>query len=550
MKLTQRERVDGTQITIGRRVLRRAGREKVSRKFVAQYRDQSGRQCCESLRVATVALARRRAIEIQQRLERGEERPLPATLTMVDLIEQYEAHVRLRQLAPKTLWKYSADLAKLSDYCTEAKIERASAFEEDAFLKYRAWLQERRFAAKTIYGALALAKQVLKWGWRKKLLPTYPLADVSLPKAKARPQPCFTTEQVEKIVASAANKLEQDDEALAFALLAFAGLRIGEVEQLQWGDVVLGDDGNPVMLHIRRGGSGGMTKDKDERFVPIHPQIAARLPDLAKEKKPQNVAVCPSIRERSLLKRLKAHCKSLGFPEPEEFKLHSFRHHFASMCANHGVAHRKALAWLGHSNSDMLELYYHLHDEDSQEAMRSLAGTDATSLRAKRPAEGTLRAPDQSKIEKLSQLPEFQAFAGCLANQSERAGFEPAVPLRVHTLSKRARSAALSPLPGSAGESVRIRRRRQHNLSDRPHADKPTDHRRSSRLNAAAASPPVVCSHRACAIVEQRVLASIATPRALEYDDRAVDHESSSAGEKESPQRDSNPCLQDENLIS
>lgn len=56
-------------------------------------------------------------------------------------------------------------------------------------------------------------------------------------------------------------------------------------------------------------------------------------------------------------------------------KLHSFRHHFASICANHHVAYRKALTWLGHSSSEMLELYYHLHDDDSQKAMLALANS-------------------------------------------------------------------------------------------------------------------------------------------------------------------------------
>ncbi len=37
------------------------------------------------------------------------------------------------------------------------------------------------------------------------------------------------------------------------------------------------------------------------------------------------------------------------------------------------VAHRKALAWLGHSSSEILDPYYHLHDADSQSAMQSLA---------------------------------------------------------------------------------------------------------------------------------------------------------------------------------
>ena len=50
-----------------------------------------------------------------------------------------------------------------------------------------------------------------------------------------------------------------------------------------------------------------------------------------------------------------------------------YRHHFASLCANHDFADRKTLAWLGHSSSQMLDLYYRLYDEDSQQAMMALA---------------------------------------------------------------------------------------------------------------------------------------------------------------------------------
>ena len=66
---------------------------------------------------------------------------------------------------------------------------------------------------------------------------------------------------------------------------------------------------------------------------------------------------------------------------------------------------------------------------------------------SKPPFEGTLRAPGQSTIEKLSQVPEFIELAESLIKGTERAGFEPAEPVRVHTLSKRAQSATLSPLP-------------------------------------------------------------------------------------------------------
>ena len=71
---------------------------------------------------------------------------------------------------------------------------------------------------------------------------------------------------------------------------------------------------------------------------------------------------------------LKDACVACGLGH--RFKVHSFRHHFASLCANHQVAHKKALAWLGHSSSDILDLYYHLHDDDSQQAMQALALTN------------------------------------------------------------------------------------------------------------------------------------------------------------------------------
>jgi hypothetical protein len=50
-----------------------------------------------------------------------------------------------------------------------------------------------------------------------------------------------------------------------------------------------------------------------------------------------------AITECTLLKRLKELSKTCKFEKPEQYKLHSFRR-FASLCANHGVAYRKALA--------------------------------------------------------------------------------------------------------------------------------------------------------------------------------------------------------------
>ena len=291
MKLHDRERIEGTNVTIGRRVYYRDGRQKVSSIYAAEYRDASGKQSCESLGTRSRLEARRAAVGIE----------------------------------------------------------------------------------------LIIAN----------------------------------TEGIEKI---------------AFATLAYTGLRIGELEQLQWIDV-MADRGELGMLHIRRGGSNGTTKDKDERFVPIHPRIRPLLDALPRT----HQVVFPTISERQLLKRVKVVCHEIGLPDPNQYKLHSFRHHFASLCANHQVAYRKALAWLGHSSSQILDLYYHLHDADSQSAMKSLAadGFSDVSNNSENPgpgagAEGTLRAIWGSTNEKRPEDLWGKELLSVLGEKTERAGFEPA----------------------------------------------------------------------------------------------------------------------------
>ena len=427
MKLEKRERVDGTCITIGRRVHYRSKngsgsktKKKASGFYAAEYRDLDGKQRCDNLGTKSRIEARRKAYEIQQDLDSGAIRKPEANPRMNELIELYKQAYETRNLAPKTEAKYKADLDKLEKYCRISKTTHAKRFSENHLFRYRKWLKEEGYADKTVEAASILAKQMFKWAWRQGLLADYRLVSASFPKAKATPQPCYTSDQVDALINAG-----DPEEKLAFALMGYAGLRIGEVEQLHWEDLQI-KDGSYTMMHIRRGGSNGTTKDKDERFVPVHPTIAGLLGPAKK----RSGLILHSITARKLLQRVKVLCRKCEFENPEQYKLHSFRHHFASLCANHSVAYRKALAWLGHSSSQMLDLYYHLHDDDSQRAMAELAKStsfiDNTETK-NGPFEGTLRAHGGSKIEKTLQVPEVQELVASLSDITERAGFEPAV---------------------------------------------------------------------------------------------------------------------------
>jgi|GEM_PF-753116 len=419
MKLDARERIEGTDITIGRRVYYKDGQAIVSTRWAAEYRDTTGNQVGVSLGCTSKLHARRKALALHAKLESGERPVANSRLTLEELVDAYFATVKAKGVARKTEWKYRADLGKLKSFCKDEQITLAIRFGRESFYRYRESLVKQEYKPKTVYAALTVCKQVFKWGHAERQLNENRLTGCKLAKAKADPQPCFTTDQVEQLIQSTSG-IEQ----AVIATLAYAGLRIGEAEQLLWRDVRV-DESGMGMFHVRLGGSNGTTKDKDARFVPIHPRIRQLIADLHR----CSDHVFPGIRERQLLKRLKELCATLKFARADKFKLHSFRHHFASLCANHQVAYRKALAWLGHSDSSVLQLYYHLSDADSQAAMAALAGDSFRNVELKplplnsAPVEGNLRATAESKIETHAQNTDYIELMKLLNLKPERTGF-------------------------------------------------------------------------------------------------------------------------------
>jgi len=393
MQFIDKETVAGTRVTIGRRVQHRRVNGEVevrtSATYTAEYVDASGKRRFEALATTVKREARRKAIEIQSRLDEGVSTPGSARtrLTVAQLVERYLAHVEAKGLARKTHARYRVELEKLIEFCHGEDIERAMQVDEEVFHRFGAFLRSRAHkqsgsggggghAPKTVYTALTVCKQAYKWAWRVKVLPEFPLASARLPKGKPRPQPCFTTAQVEAMLAATASETLLHR---AVAILAYSGLRVGELEQLRWEDVRL-DVGDLGVIHVRRGGSApgndsedAAPKDKDHRVVPIHPRIRPILEAMSTERGGAGGLVMPDLRARTLLTRLKRLCRDCEFPNAERFKTHALRHHFASMCANKGVPYRLVLSWLGHSSSDILGLYYHLFDEESRAAMRALA---------------------------------------------------------------------------------------------------------------------------------------------------------------------------------
>ncbi len=381
MKWAEKELIEGTEppIRIGKRVFKSTnGSEKVTSTYWATY-SVAGRQQFHPLEVFKRPDAIREAHRLAQRLESGEHRPTERkNIKMGEVIEKYLAWQQLNDRAPKTIEKYEYVLRRQVKMWWERKGDKALAtFKADDYLSFKQKLADDGMCAKTVADRLMILRQLLKWAALKcdpPLITKYPLANVSLPKVPEKQQPCFSAEQVTAILAGAS-----EEEKPLYATFAYTGMRFGEARDLRWSDIVFNENGGTI--YIRRGGSRqDMTKSGKSRALPISPEL---LPILkAMPRLGELVFYHPTTRmypfgtrpleETELLKRFKRLCKRLGFADWKKAKLHTFRHFFASVCARNNVSYKFALRWMGHGSSDVLDLYFHMHDREAQHAINSL----------------------------------------------------------------------------------------------------------------------------------------------------------------------------------
>jgi len=375
--MLNRRRVEGTEptISIGQRPYRRKdGSTAVCSTWHAEWCAR-GRQRAKTLGTSDLPEAIRAAHALCQRIIDGVEARQPHKITIDTLRLRYVEVLTNRGRAPRTLAKYTYVLKEFADWWQRKSGRPAATFIESDLWEYRAFLQREQKSPKSISDRLILVKQLFKWGAGKgKLLTIDPLADATVSEPVPTPQPCFTPEQVEQLLARA-----KPNERDVFTLMAYTGLRLGEVIELRWEDVLL-HRGTHGFIHVRLGGSNGTTKGKRPRLIPIHPRLRTVLDALPR--KHSTVFTRPASRHcpkgdrplnpSQLLGAIKRLCRDCGFPDWKRYKVHTWRHAFASMCARSQVSYRYALGWMGHKRSDILDMYITMYDTAAEGAMQTI----------------------------------------------------------------------------------------------------------------------------------------------------------------------------------
>jgi integrase len=301
--------------------------------------------------------------------------PNPAARPAADppirsLQEAYMEYQINRHHAPRTLQKYDLVFREWRRWARSERVSRLSHFTEARYWAFNRWMVEGGLSDKTRYDRLLILKQAFKWAIRNRLIENNPIQTADLiPRPSITPQPCFGPAQVARLLAAVRGQSKA-----IFSLMAYAGLRFGEVRELQWDDI-LWDEDRVGFLWIQRGGWDGKPKWGRHRRIPIHPELALVLRALPRNGDRlfhDSAGADSRILERKLLMELKDLCERCDLPRPRQYKLHTFRHTFASMCARTNIAYKYALSWLGHRRSDVLDLYYEMFDDTAAEAIRTI----------------------------------------------------------------------------------------------------------------------------------------------------------------------------------
>lgn len=332
---------------------------------------QGRRQVRKSLKTNSKKEARRKSLAIERDLLTGkrlfDKRPPLIADIAAAFLEAKEAAGK----AASTLEKYGYCVGLLNETAEELGVRRVSEIDAYFMEKFRKRRTERlsqrpgRDGQNTATKDLVTIRGIVNYALNLKLIHEDPLAGYSIKKAKTKPQPYWIQDELDRILAAARRQPHQD----VYRLLAWTGMRIGEVEHLTWNDIDM--DNRVIKIQEKE---GWKPKTGDARSVPMSSEVVELL-----GRQPHHcqwVFTFPAdrygpvrqIRQRRLLDYLKRLLKKLGLPG----HLHTFRHTFISLALTRGTPEATVREWVGHVDDEMIRRYTHIASQESHAAMQRL----------------------------------------------------------------------------------------------------------------------------------------------------------------------------------
>lgn len=314
------------------------------------YIDELGRQR-KSLGVKTRPEAENAVRELDERLFRPPETAEPkiqvVRKTWKELVDLFLTHKSSVGRAPKTIDRYRAGLDAFGRYLKKLKIEFAdqiSLTTLDGYYAYRIKVEKRKMH--TAFGDSIVIKGLFKWACRRSrgLLPVNHALDWETPEPVVPKRHCYTRAEVEALEAGAKEWLRE-----IITVLAWTGMRIGELVNLQWKDVDLNK--RLINISIRE---DWRPKGKADRTIPMHPKVEKVI-----RSRPLGEFVFAGPRGGNLKQE---HCLTVLKKDQKRLKLtvsdlHGFRRFFATEMMRAGVDAESVRQWGGWKSLETMLRY-------------------------------------------------------------------------------------------------------------------------------------------------------------------------------------------------
>lgn len=333
---------------------------------------QGGKHCRRSLETRNLKVARQRAAQLDVQLANGGVTSPTSTKALTDSVEAFLSHLGTEGRRPRTVKKYRGFLAIFNGFAAERNVRRPNQVTALHIDQFRALRKQGHSSPKTMHNDGVMLKSFFRWCKQRKLIADSPMAEMTFRKPILEPKGGPSLAEIDRVLAAA-----KEPRRTQLALLAFAGLRSGELQRLERLDVDLA--GGWIHIVSR---PGAETKTGRSRKVPIHPRLRIFLEAVPKKPRTWFFEAPPSkkypagghgINTKRLNEDFLTILEKLGLPTGrfDGYTIHSLRHSFETISVNGGIPQRVIDTWMGHwSDRSMASVYYKLADDESQKFMQ------------------------------------------------------------------------------------------------------------------------------------------------------------------------------------
>lgn len=246
------------------------------------------------------------------------------------------------------------------NYYGDIPLRRIEIRDIESFQKH---LADSHLSEKSIQNIQLVFNAMLKYSVRMQYLSTNPFSFVDyVHKNKKRESMLYYTKEEYKEYRS---YIEDDTMLLAFDMLYFTGVRIGELEALKWSDI----EGANIHVHAswdyREHRISEGTKNGTTRTVPLTENLVDQLkkhhmryPDTVFIF--QSDRVCEPIEPKRFRRFNDSLCEKHNL---KRIRLHDFRHSFISLLINSGLTAFEISQFSGNSPQIIEQTYAHMFPE-------------------------------------------------------------------------------------------------------------------------------------------------------------------------------------------